>query len=250
MKNLALTTLLFLSTSTLWAINWTGFENSDWNNPKNWSEAPTEGCDVVINPEYFLGAKEMPFIGQNSTFNIGSMTLKSKAYVLVDAQLNIVKDLNIEYDATMDVSSESFVNIDGKIVDASGSIIVSGELNAKEVEPSFNNLIVHHNGVLTVNNHIATTENKLKIDDFSWKYVPSIPSVKEVTFYPNPTVDHVIIKKSGHIEVKVYNSAGEEKYFSQADDYLMINLTNLAAGNYLIEVISDQGVTREAIVKQ
>jgi len=41
---------MLLLSSGFYAQNWTGNVSSDWNNPQNWSIAPGNGDDVIIDP--------------------------------------------------------------------------------------------------------------------------------------------------------------------------------------------------------
>jgi hypothetical protein len=72
--------------------------------------------------------------------------------------------------------------------------------------------------------------------------------------YPNPANDHLTLLLPGNtskMEVAIYNLLGEKQLSVQAtDQQTTIDVTNLATGVYIIEVISENKISRQKFIKQ
>lgn len=77
-----------LGLNPLFAQNWTGAINSDWNNPANWSVTPTNGDDIVIDPANYTGAMAQPLINGNSNFTPAEMLVQNGAQLTISGTLN------------------------------------------------------------------------------------------------------------------------------------------------------------------
>ena len=84
-----------LFASLLFAQNWTGAVNSDWNNPSNWSTAPSNGDDILIDPANYTGAMAQPVVNANSSFTPAEMLVQNGAQLTISASLNTTDRVEI-----------------------------------------------------------------------------------------------------------------------------------------------------------
>ena len=85
----------------------------------------------------------------------------------------------------------------------------------------------------------------------------SVETVKGSTLslYPNPVDDNLFIDLSSEeslLNVKVYASSGAvfEVEADVEEDKISLNLSQLAAGIYIVELITDSGVKRAQFLKR
>ncbi len=84
------------------------------------------------------------------------------------------------------------------------------------------------------------------------------PSIASMEIFPNPVRNTLYIKKkNGEIvkTINVFNIIGQrqEKIFSlpiNSDEFVAINFSNLQAGNYFIELVTDKSILYRKIVKE
>ena len=79
----------------IFAQNWTGAVNSDWNNPANWSAAPSNGDDIVIDPANYSGFMAQPVVNVNSNFTPAEMLVQNGAELTISASLNTTDRVEI-----------------------------------------------------------------------------------------------------------------------------------------------------------
>lgn len=81
----------------------------------------------------------------------------------------------------------------------------------------------------------------------------------EVMIYPNPTSGIFILQSDqGNVELEIYNTLGENIYFSsitnlpaeQAGNLITINLSEAASGIYLVRIITAEGTATKKIIKE
>lgn len=75
--------------------NWTGNLNSDWNNPSNWSAAPSNGSDLTIDPSFYTGASASPIIATNSNFSPGAILITNGGDLTISANLTTSDDVEV-----------------------------------------------------------------------------------------------------------------------------------------------------------
>ncbi|MDX1446237.1 T9SS type A sorting domain-containing protein [Lishizhenia sp.] len=85
--------ILFGSTHTLFAQNWTGNVDSVWNNPSNWSAWPLNGLDIEIDPINYTGVGASPFIDSTSLFVPNSIEVLGGAVLTINEDLSIGSSL-------------------------------------------------------------------------------------------------------------------------------------------------------------
>ncbi|WP_343633830.1 T9SS type A sorting domain-containing protein [Fluviicola sp.] len=88
MKQTLIIISICCSISSLFAQNWTGALNSDWNNASNWSSAPSNGDNITIDPANYTGAMAQPVISGNSNFTPAEMLVQNGAQLTISAALN------------------------------------------------------------------------------------------------------------------------------------------------------------------
>lgn len=70
------------------AQDWTGAVSSDWNNPANWSAAPSNGDNITIDPANYTGAMADPVVSANSSFTPAEMLVQGGAHLTIQASLS------------------------------------------------------------------------------------------------------------------------------------------------------------------
>ncbi len=75
--------------------NWTGAVSSDWNNSSNWSAAPSNGNDIVIDPANYTGVMAQPVISTNSNFTPAEMLVQNGAQLTISATLNTTDQVEV-----------------------------------------------------------------------------------------------------------------------------------------------------------
>ncbi|MGV3612160.1 MAG: hypothetical protein ACO1N0_14470 [Fluviicola sp.] len=75
--------------------NWTGAVNSDWNNPLNWSSAPSNGNNIEIDPANYTGVMAQPVVNANSNFTPAEMLVQNGAQLTISAALNTTDRVEI-----------------------------------------------------------------------------------------------------------------------------------------------------------
>ncbi|MCG8576148.1 MAG: T9SS type A sorting domain-containing protein, partial [Flavobacteriales bacterium] len=68
--------------------------------------------------------------------------------------------------------------------------------------------------------------------------------------YPNPTTDQVTVYSKGEFSYQVLGLKGEVIFEGVGKDSEVVSLKELPAGNYMINVMNDTGVTPLKVVKQ
>lgn len=95
MKQILLIFSLYCSMSPLFGQNWTGAVNSDWNNPSNWSSAPSNGDNIEIDPANYTGVMAQPVVNANSNFTPAEMLVQNGAQLTISAVLNTTDRVEI-----------------------------------------------------------------------------------------------------------------------------------------------------------
>ena len=73
---------------------------------------------------------------------------------------------------------------------------------------------------------------------------------QEVSLYPNPTEDKVVIETNGLHQVRVFNVMGQEIWNQAVDgSQVTIDLSTQPKGCYFIETVTEKGCTTTKIVK-
>ncbi|TSJ39011.1 hypothetical protein [Fluviicola chungangensis] len=101
MKQMLLIFSLCCSIAPVFGQNWTGAIDSDWNNPSNWSTAPSNGDDIVIDPANYTGAMAQPIISSNSNFTPAEMLVQNGAHLTISATLNTTDRVEVIGNGTM-----------------------------------------------------------------------------------------------------------------------------------------------------
>lgn len=95
MKRVLLILSFYCSTGSLFGQNWTGAVDSDWNNTSNWSTAPSNGDNIVIDPANYTGVMAQPVISANSNFTPAEMLVQNGAQLTISATLNATDRVEI-----------------------------------------------------------------------------------------------------------------------------------------------------------
>ena len=122
------TTLILLCSTALFAQNWTGNVDADWNNSANWSNWPLNGASIVIDPANYTGNAATPIIVVNSVFTPNDIIIQNGGQLTVQANLTTTED--IEVNSSMTIQS-GIINVgpgnSGRlIVDLSAATTISG----------------------------------------------------------------------------------------------------------------------------
>lgn len=107
MKQILLILSFYCSTGSLFGQNWTGAVNSDWNNPSNWSTAPSNGDNIVIDAANYTGAMAEPVVNVNSNFTPAEMLVQNGAQLTISATLNTTDRVEIMGSGTQVIITNS-----------------------------------------------------------------------------------------------------------------------------------------------
>lgn len=164
MKNAKLIFIILIACQAVFAQNWTGAVNSDWNNNANWSSPPTNGAAVIVNPSNYTGGAFSPIIIANSVFTTSTLEVLNGAILTIGANLTTsddatVSDANSEIIVNQGVFSVNFSNDGRLIADLGGKITVNGgTVNVGE------RLISGFDAQITIFNGNVTTNERLLMD--------------------------------------------------------------------------------------
>lgn len=164
MKPVILVICIFLGISSSIAQNWTGAVNSDWNNTANWSVAPANGDNILIDPANYSGAMADPVIVVNSNFNPGEMLIQNGAELVIQANLNADDRVEVIGAGTLlQIESGTFtvngngnnarlIISDGAHLQANGGVLICGQRLLFELGATGE---INNNAVITVGETIA-----------------------------------------------------------------------------------------------
>lgn len=162
---------LILMLSCCWlpvmAQNWTGAVDSDWNNAANWSAAPANGGDVVINPANYTGAMASPVLTNASAFNPNKVEVLNGGELLLQATLyanNMVSVIGIG--SSLRIDSPGFLvmtssGLAGQLLVRNGAML---EINSGNFTTA-GTLIVDQGGVFTSNSGVISLSEGLRLSD-------------------------------------------------------------------------------------
>ena len=92
------------------------------------------------------------------------------------------------------------------------------------------------------------------LDNIKFTGTTSVVDVKEldIEYFPNPVRDVMTINAQAQIKaVAVYNLNGQRLYFARPGDHtITLNLSNLPAGQYFVQIVIDGQLSTAKIVKQ
>lgn len=157
--------LFFLSIlSTANSQNWTGNINSDWNNPANWSSAPTNGNDLTIDPTFYTGAAASPTVLSNSIFSPGLITISGGAQLTIGANLTTQDDLEVVGSGSTLIVNNGTLSVnmaDGGrlIIDLGANMTVNN--GSVQVGERF---ISGENSLITINDGTVSSGERLLMD--------------------------------------------------------------------------------------
>lgn len=96
--------------------------------------------------------------------------------------------------------------------------------------------------------HVPSPESEI-----TWSNCIEVTAIEEnthvaVSIYPNPTQGQFMVQAQGMTQVIVSNMLGQQIYIKETrDEDVMIDLTALEAGIYLVSVATDRGITTQQI---
>lgn len=162
-KYLFFSTIL-ICTTQIFAQNWTGAIDANWNNPANWSATPSNGGNFVINPSLYTGNAVSPVISAASNFSPGTILVTNGGQLTI--QNNVTTSDNVEIigvGSSLIVSSGTLQVAgggDGRlIVDLGANMLVSGgTVNVGQ------RLISGSGSLITIQNGTVFTEERLLMD--------------------------------------------------------------------------------------
>lgn len=94
----------------------------------------------------------------------------------------------------------------------------------------------------------SNPSNMIRVD---WSTMEVNTTVQNLSIYPNPAEDKVVIEGKGISQVRVFNMMGQETLNMVVDqDRVVIDLAPQPAGFYFIEVVSEQGLETSKLLKK
>ena len=146
------------------AQEWTGAISQDWNNPSNWTIAPQNGDDIVIDPSNYTGNAFQPTILAASTFSPAAIEILNGGVLTIQNNLSTSDDVNVlDLNSKIILQSGIFsVNNSGNgrlVVDLSASMqIDDGTLLVGQ------RLIAGTGAVIEINGGQVTANQRLLMD--------------------------------------------------------------------------------------
>lgn len=120
----------------LFAQNWRGTVNADWNNSANWSSWPLNNVNIVIDPVNYTGAGASPAISSASVFTPQKILIQNGASVLIQNNLTTNDNVDVLGTGTLLTIQGGTVNIglaaNGRLMADLGAAIIiqNGTLDA------------------------------------------------------------------------------------------------------------------------
>ncbi|WP_374444843.1 T9SS type A sorting domain-containing protein [Epilithonimonas sp.] len=185
---------------------------------------------------------------------------KSSLFYTITGNMNST-DGSTTYDGltlTKRFKMESSTNISYTTTASSTLVLVFDADFAKTVKVDGTNYTAV-NGVVTVNNLAAGTHSITKGDTTNLYYIKTTYVLAtsdinkgQISVYPNPVTDYLRITTSGEkvLNAKVYNFAGQLVKTIDNAKADVIDLRNLATGNYIISITTDKGTVTKKIIKK
>jgi pectate lyase len=191
--------------------------------------------------------------------NFTESILNSSFYTFTSANMNSTPG-NTTYDGltlTARLKIESATNIAYTTTSASTLTLV--------LDPTFNGTIkldavnyTASNGLVTIPNIAAGNHNITKGSVANLYYIKTAYSAlnvnqninQNIVLYPNPVTNELNILTNSKIEeVSIYNIIGQ-LIKVQKGDFKTIDMSNFRSGNYLLKVVSEDGVITKKIIKE
>lgn len=94
----------------------------------------------------------------------------------------------------------------------------------------------------------SNPSNLVRVD---WSTMEVNSQDRNLAFYPNPAEDKVIIEGFGISQVRIFNMMGQEIHHQVVNqDRVVIDLASQPSGFYFIEVVSEQGLETNKLLKK
>ena len=175
------------------AQEWTGAISQDWNNPSNWTIAPQNGDDIVIDPANYTGNAFQPTILTASNFSPAAVQVLNGGVLTIQNNLSTSDDVDVlDVNSKIILQSGNFnVNSLGNgrlVVDLSATMEINGgtllvgqrliagtgaliEINGGQVTANQRLLmdlggsIIQNNGTVNVGETMALADGDLVLGD-------------------------------------------------------------------------------------
>jgi hypothetical protein len=170
MKKIFLIFSIYLITNHAFGQNWTGAVSSDWNNPANWSTAPSNGNDIEIDPANYTGAMAQPIISGISSFTPAEILVQNGAQLTISGTLNTSDQVEIIGAGTQIILTNSgafsligagnnarLIFVDDAHLEMNGGSLSSGQRLLFEAGATG----TIHNGTVTVGETIALVDGSV-----------------------------------------------------------------------------------------
>lgn len=125
MQQLVPLALAILLTNAASAQQWTGAQDSNWNNAANWSSWPLGGEDITIDPAAYTGVAASPVIGMASVFSPDRMYVMNGAVLSIQANLTVGNRFIISDDAQVAMTAGT-LQVDRLVMELGGGFTLQG----------------------------------------------------------------------------------------------------------------------------
>ncbi|HNR56702.1 MAG TPA: hypothetical protein PKJ19_16160, partial [Flavobacteriales bacterium] len=125
MQQLVPLALALLITSAASAQQWTGAQDSNWNNAANWSSWPLGGEDITIDPAAYTGVAASPVIGMASVFSPDRLYVMNGAELSIQANLTVGNRFIISDDAQVAMTAGT-LQVDRLVMELGGGFTLEG----------------------------------------------------------------------------------------------------------------------------
>ena len=76
-------------------------------------------------------------------------------------------------------------------------------------------------------------------------------SESSISSYPNPVINNLTIESKGNVAIEILNSEGQTiKEFKTAENKLIVYLSDLSSGIYLLKATNDKGIIIRKFIKE
>ena len=165
MKTFITTFILFIST-TLFAQNWTGNVDADWNNSANWSSWPLNGVSVVVDPVNYTGNAVSPIISSNAVFTPNNITVLNSGQLIISSNITVTESIDVlGTSSQISIQSGSITtklmtaNFGGKYFITGGTITITEKLIVANGASAISSSFFMVGGNVSVGNEIELKNN-------------------------------------------------------------------------------------------
>ncbi len=168
-----------------------------------------------------------------------------------DRSVNVGSELILDGSKSVD-SDGTIVKYEWKQIDANTSVIISNSSSAITSVTGLETGKLYIFQLTVTDNKGATTSSNLRISVLGGTYINKI-SDNQISIYPNPFVDQLIVQTEGQFEkLRLHSVTGNIVLDENIQGQLVysLNTSRLKQGYYILSLISKSGIVSRRVVKK